>query len=382
MSNRRIELLPGNDACVLGAVHAGARFFAGYPICPASEMAELCSEILPGFGGIFVQMEDEIASIAAVVGASLAGTKAFTATSGPGFSLMQENIGLAMIAEVACVIINVQRYGPSTGIATSPAQADLMQARWGTHGDHSAIVIAPSSVQECYDLTIEAFKAAERFRTPVILMTDAALAHLREKVLIYPEEEMTAIKRQVPPVPVKAYLPYRPGPEGVSILSNFGDEHILRVTGLIHDERGFSSGKPDVAQKLTRRLVNKIEDYTHELPAPLYFGEEEPDILLVACGTAARAARLAIMRAKSKGISTGLLQLRTVWPFPADAILKHAGKARVVLVPEMNMGQLVLEVERVCKTLKVIGINCYDTHVIEPAQIEKVIGEVSACACA
>ncbi|MHB1126677.1 MAG: 2-oxoacid:acceptor oxidoreductase subunit alpha [Bacillota bacterium] len=381
MSSQRIEFIQGNDACALGAVHAGARFFAGYPICPASEIVELCAEILPGFGGIFVQMEDEIASIAAVIGASLAGTKSFTATSGPGFSLMQENIGLAMIAEVACVIINVQRFGPSTGIATSPAQGDLMQARWGTHGDHSAIVLAPASVQECFDLTVEAFNASERFRTPVILLTDAALSHLREKVVIPPAEEISTIKRQMPPVPVKDYLPYRPGPDGVPHLSDFGDQHILRVTGLVHDERGFSSGKPDIARALTRRLVNKIEDYTHELPSPLYYGEEEePDILMVAYGTSARAARQVLNRSKSPDISIGLLQLRTVWPFPAEAIRKHLGRARAVLVPEMSMGQLVLEVERVCKEIKVFGVNCYDTSVIEPEQIEKAIREVISCA--
>lgn len=359
----------GNEACVYGAMAAGARFFAGYPISPSSEIAELCSRLLPELDGIYVQMEDEIASLAAVIGASLGGMRAFTATSGPGFSLMQENLGFAVMAEVPCVIIHAQRFGPATGIATAPAQADVMQARWGSHGDYQMLVLAPSSVQECHDLTVEAFNLAERFRSPVILLTDAALAHLRETVTV----SDTAPPQRCRPQPEgdpALYRPYAPGPDLVPAMAAFGDGYIQRVTGLVHDELGYSSSAPAVAAGLVRRLQEKILLYQDELPAPIYTGPEEPDILLVSYGISARAAQAAADRARASGHRVGCLRLRTLWPFPEAAIGDWAQRVRAVLVVEMNFGQLRREVElAVAGRCRVAGVNRYDAEVVTPGEI-------------
>ncbi|GAW91460.1 2-oxoacid:acceptor oxidoreductase subunit alpha [Calderihabitans maritimus] len=374
-----LKFWQGNEACVYGAIDAGARFYAGYPISPSTEIAELSSRILPDYGGIYVQMEDEISGIAAVIGASLSGMKAFTATSGPGFSLMQENIGFAIMAEVPCVIINVQRYGVATGVATQPAQSDVMQARWGTHGDHGAIVIAPSSVQECYDLTVEAFNAAERFCHPVIVLTDAALAHLREQVKIPGPSQLRIVERQRPSGPATDYKPYAPDEKLVPRLSSFGDDYILRVTGLVHDERGYSTANPEVARNLTQRLVEKIEKFADELPQPLVYGEEDADIVLISYGMSARAARKAQAMAEDRGIAVKTIQLRTLWPFPEAKVREVCSGAKVVMVPEMNLGQMVLEVERVVGSLaEVKRVSRTDTIVITPEEILKMIEEVAA----
>lgn len=367
--------LQGNEACVRGALAAGAAFYAGYPISPSTEIAELCSQMLPEHGGVFIQMEDEIASIAAVIGASLGGMKAFTATSGPGFSLMQENLGMAVMAEVPCVIINVQRFGPATGIATKPAQADVMQSRYGTHGDYEIIVLVPSSVQECYELTVEAFNLAERFRTPVILLSDAALAHLREQVVI--PGDLRVVDRKKPGCPPGEYLPYGPGPELVSSMAAYGDPHIMRVTGLVHDERGYSTADGKTADNLLRRLAGKIENYSAELPQPLYWGDQDAEILLVAYGVIARAARAAVIKAREAGISVGLLQLRTLWPFPDQAVTGYLEKVKKALVPEMNLGQVVREVRRVNEGKAEIHLlSRTDTGIITPEQIVQKLREV------
>jgi len=369
-NNNNIRFLQGNEACALAGITAGARFFAGYPISPASEIAELSSLLLPQQGGIYLQMEDEIASLAAVIGASLGGMKAFTATSGPGLSLMQENIGFAVMAEVPCVIINVQRFGPSTGVATQPGQADVMAARWGTHGDHGIVALAPTSVQECYDLTIEAFNLAETLRTPVILLTDASLAHLREKVITRGKKELSIKSRQKPAKDVKGYHPYAPGPGGVPLLPDFGDEHMLRVTGLVHDQDGYSTPKPAIAGELVRRLQKKIDEAAGIMPQPQYFGSDNPEVLVISFGISARSSREAVNRANKQGLNAGLMQLPTIWPFPEEAVRKACSGARVVLVAEMNSGQLCREV-RACGVPreKVRGINRADTAVITPGEI-------------
>lgn len=360
------QFLQGNEACTLGGLAAGARFFAGYPISPATEISEMCSRLLPQKGGIYVQMEDELASIAAVIGASLGGMKAFTATSGPGFSLMQENIGFAVMAEVPCVIINVQRFGPSTGIATQPGQGDIMTTRWGTHSDHSIVALAPASVQECFDLTVEAFNLAERFRTPVVVLTDATIAHLRETVHI--PDRIKKVHRARPEGPVEDYRPFTPGENLVPVLPNYGDKYILRVTGLVHDQEGYSSADPDVAGQLISRLIDKIDKYALELPAPEYTGPDSPETIIISYGISARSALSAAKRAAQQGMSVGVLRLRTIWPFPDRAVVDAcAGAARVVVV-EMNKGQVLREV-RAAGVNRAAGLNRSDTRVIMPGEI-------------
>ncbi|KKM12040.1 2-oxoglutarate ferredoxin oxidoreductase subunit alpha [Clostridiales bacterium PH28_bin88] len=375
MTTRNPYFLQGNEACALAAVHAGARFYAGYPISPSTEIAEFCARVLPQHGGTYIQMEDEIAGIAAVIGASLGGMKAFTATSGPGFSLMQENLGLAVMAEAPCVIINVQRFGPATGIATKPAQADVMQARYGSHGDYGIIVLSPSSVQECYDLTVEAFNLAERFRTPVILLPDAALAHLREQVVI--PDNVKTVERKKPGGNPEDYLPYRSEEDLVPPMAAYGDPFIVRVTGLVHDEQGYSTADGKVADRLLHRLIDKIEKYRHELPQPVYWGDPEAEVLMVAYGIVTRAARAALEQARGQGLSTGLVQLRTLWPFPDEVLTSYLAKVRTVLVAEMNVGQVVREVQRVNPGgAKVHLLSRTDTRVITPTQIMQTLREV------
>lgn len=367
------RFLQGNEACALAGINAGARFYAGYPISPASEIAEICSQLLPLHDGIYVQMEDEIGSIAAVIGAALGGMKAFTATSGPGFSLMQENIGFALMAEVPCVIINVQRFGPSTGIATRPAQGDVMAARWGTHGDHSIIVLSPSSVQECYDLTVEAFNLAERLRTPVIILTDAAVAHLREKINM--TDDLKLVERLKPVGPVESYRPYAPGANGVPAISDYGDKYILRVTGLVHDEEGYPSADPQLADALIKRLADKIENFQHELPQPISYGNENAKIIVISYGISARAARQAVFIAVKEGLSAGMLQLRTLWPFPEEQVMKACSTAATVLVVEMNRGQ-IMERVKACGLFpprRIVSVTRTDTGIITPAQVLSAI---------
>jgi len=373
-----VRFLQGNEAFALAGIDAGARLFAGYPITPATEIAEICSVEMPRHGGIYIQMEDEIASIAAVIGASLGGVKAFTATSGPGLALMLENIGFAVMAEVPCVVIDVQRFGPSTGAATSPSQGDVMTARWGVCGDHSLIVLAPASIQECYDLTVAAFNLAERFRVPVIILADAVLAHLRESAVIPRPGEVKLFDRRKPSGPAAGYRPYAPGPDGVPAPPHFGDEYILRVTGIVHDENGYSSTNPAVADKLIRRLTDKIELHRNELPLPVWFGPAGAEIVLISFGITARAAQEAVLMAGDLGISAGLLQLRTLWPFPEEEIRTACAGARAVLVAEMNAGQVRREV-RACGVPpeKLGGVNRVDTLLITPTQVLKTIREVA-----
>lgn len=368
------RFLQGNEAFALAGIAAGARFFAGYPISPATEIAEICSVELPKNGGVYIQMEDEIAGIAAVIGASLGGMKAFTATSGPGFALMLENLGFAVMAEVPLVVIDVQRFGPSTGLATSPAQGDVMTVRWGVNGDHSLIALAPASVQECFDLTVTAFNLAERFRAPVIVLADAVLAHLREKVVLPPPEEIKIVNRTKPAGPVEGYRPYAPAVGGVPALPAFGDRYILRVTGIVHDESGYSSADPAVAERLVRRLAGKIEQNTDELPRPVRWGPADAEIVLISFGIAARAAREAVLRANREGTAAALLQLRTLWPFPGGEVLAACSRARKVLVVEMNAGQVRREVQACgVPPEKVAGVNRTDALPVTPSQVLEAI---------
>lgn len=370
-------LLQGNEACVEGALVAGCRFYAGYPITPSSEIAEILSQKLPQIGGIFIQMEDEIASMGAIIGASLGGVKSMTATSGPGFSLMQENIGFAAIAEVPCVVINVMRGGPSTGLPTSPSQGDVMQARWGTHGDHPIIVLAPSSVQECLDYTIKAFNLSEKYRTPVILLSDEVIGHMREKIRLPDPEAIEVIGRVKPSVPPEWYIPYEENSTGVPPMANFGEGYRYHVTGLVHDIKGFPTAKPNEVRSLLERLHRKIEKNIWDMS---YFEEylpEDTELLIITYGSVARSAKRAVLDARSKGYKVGFLKLITLWPFMEDIVLERTERVRTVLVPEMNMGQVIREVQRlVHDQKKVRGINKIDGTIITPNEILGRIMEV------
>lgn len=341
-----IKLMQGNEACTMGAIAAGLQFYAGYPITPSTEIAEMCAEELPKFGGKFIQMEDEIGSIAACIGASLAGKKSMTATSGPGFSLMQESIGYASLCEIPLVIVNVQRVGPSTGMPTSPAQGDVMQARWGTHGDHSVVVLSPGNVKECFELTFRAFELSEKYRVPAIVLTDEVVGHMREKVVLPDPRSYTVPMRAMPSSPA-GYKPYAADPDGgVPLMAPFGKGYRWHCTGLFHDEAGAPSGKAAVADALLRRLDRKITKNVAELED--YFAEslDDCEVAVVSFGSSAMAALSAVRRARKEGMKAGMLRLKTIWPFPDETMRRLAASARKIIVPEMNLGQLALEVER------------------------------------
>lgn len=349
MSNgRRVLLMQGNEAIVEGALAAGMRFFAGYPITPSTELAEISAERLPYVGGSFIQMEDEIAGIAAAIGGSLTGAKSMTATSGPGFSLKQENIGYAAIAEIPLVIVNVQRGGPSTGLPTSPAQGDVMQAKWGTHGDHPVIAITPSSVKESYDLAIRAFNLAEKYRTPVILLTDEVVGHMRERIEIPETHELEIINRVKPTESPEDYKAYGiVGDELVPRMAGFGDGYRYHVTGLFHDETGFPSNSSKNADIMLRRIMNKISDNLDDIIAYDEYQTEDAEYVILSYGSTARTAKSAVNKLRSLGYKVGLFRPITIWPFPEKRVHEMAAGLKGILVAEMNLGQLVLEVQRV-----------------------------------
>jgi 2-oxoglutarate ferredoxin oxidoreductase subunit alpha len=376
-SHQKELLLQGNEAIVEGALRAGCRFFAGYPITPATEISEILSVKLPQMDGTFIQMEDEIASLGAVIGASLAGAKAMTATSGPGFSLMQENLGFAIISEVPCVIINVMRGGPSTGLPTYPSQSDVMQARWGTHGDHPVIVLSASTVRECYDVTIKAFNFSERFRTPVIVLIDEVVGHMREKMVLDDQEQIEIFNRIKPTVPPEWYIPYEDTPAGVPAMANFGEGYRYHVTGLTHDIRGFPTSRPDEIGPFISRLHRKISQHYSEIQMAEYFQTEDAEITIIAYGCVARSAKRAVTEAREKGIKVGLLKLTTIWPFMRAAVEKVLQTSKILIVPEMNMGQISREVKRVNRGVaKVIAINKVNGTIITPPEILNRIMEV------
>jgi len=371
------RLLQGNEAIVEGALAAGCRFFAGYPITPASEVSEILAYRLPQVGGTFIQMEDEIASLGAVIGASLAGAKSMTATSGPGFSLMQENLGFACVAEVPCVILNVMRGGPSTGLPTNPSQGDVMQSRWGTHGDHPIIVVAPSSVRDSFDITVKAFNFSERYRTPVIVLTDEVVAHTREKVVLPDPDQIEVLDRIKPTMPPEWYIPYEDTSRGVPPMGIFGDGYRYHVTGLIHDVRGFPTARTDEIEPFLNRLFRKISQNFHAIQLVEHHLTEDAEILVIAYGSVARSAKRAVIDARGRGIKAGLLQLITLWPFPRQHVEPLLSRVRVALVPEMNMGQVSREVKRVNEgATRVTTLNRIDGRMITPRQIyERLIRE-------
>jgi 2-oxoglutarate/2-oxoacid ferredoxin oxidoreductase subunit alpha len=341
-----LELLQGNTACARAAIAAGCRFFAGYPISPSSEIAEKMSRLLPEAGGKFIQMEDEIASLAAVIGASLAGMKAMTATSGPGFSLMQEHIGYAAYAEVPCVIVDVMRGGPSTGLPTSPSQGDVMQARWGTHGDHPAIALAAASPREFYELTVRAFNLAERLRTPVTLLCDEVVAHMYEKVDMLTLADLPIENRKKPTAAPGQHRAYAAGEDGVPAIAPFGDGYRYHVTGLAHDERGYPTQNPAVIAATQRRLHEKIERQRKDIVQFETLGCDDAEVVVFAYGIVSAAARQAVRAARAQGIRAGLFRAITLWPFPTEEIAALAEQVDRIVVAEMNLGQMLWEVER------------------------------------
>lgn len=374
---KKVRLMQGNEACVEGAIAAGMRFYAGYPITPSTEIAEISAERLPLVGGKFIQMEDEIAGMAAIIGASLTGLKSMTATSGPGFSLKQENIGYAAIAEVPCVIVNVQRGGPSTGQPTSPAQGDVMQARWGTHGDHPIIALTPSSVKETYELTVKAFNLTEKYRVPVILLMDEVIGHMREKFVIPDPSELEIIDRKRPTCSNEEYLPYQPEADLVPPMADFCTGYRYHVTGLVHDETGFPSNSTEVADQLIRRLVNKIEMHEDDIISWEEENTEDADIVILSYGCIARASRTAMKMLRESGIKVGTFRPISIWPFPEKRLKELASKVKTIVVPEMNLGQLVLEVERICNGItKIERINKVNGEIIYPEEIVSKIKEV------
>jgi 2-oxoglutarate ferredoxin oxidoreductase subunit alpha len=371
-------VLQGNEACAIGALAAGIDFFAGYPITPSSEIAELMSLCLPLAGGRFIQMEDEIASMAAIIGASLAGSRAMTATSGPGFSLMQENLGFAAIAEVPCLIVNVQRAGPSTGLPTQPAQMDLMQTRWGTHGDHSIIALAPSTVLECFSMTVECVSLSEEYRTPTVLLTDEIIGHMRESVALPGPGSYRVASRPTPEAGLPGYCPFEECESGVSPLASFGGEYRFHVTGLTHDRQGFPTMVGEEVDRKIRWIVDKIESRADDLASYEEFMIDDCDTLLFAYGSAARVAKSSVRALRDEGVRAGLLRARTIWPFSKTRLRELADQVGAVIVPELSVGQLVLEVERaVCGRAPVRALGRVDGHLFEPEEItEFVLKEV------
>ncbi len=368
----------GNEAVVEAALAVGCTFFAGYPITPSTEIAELLARRLPQAGGTFIQMEDEIASLGAVIGASIAGAKAMTATSGPGFSLMQENIGYAIVAEVPCVIVNVMRGGPSSGLPTMPEQGDVMQARWGTHGDHLMIVLAASTVRDSFDVTVRAFNLAEKFRTPVIVLSDETVAHTREKVVLPEKDEVVVVERPRPQVPPEWYIPYEDTPSGVPAMARWGQGYRNHVTGLIHDIRGFPTQRPDEIAHFKSRLTRKIIQHIGEITWVEEYFLDSAEVAVVAYGSVFRSALSAVREARKAGVKAGLLKLVTLFPFPDEEIKRLAKKSSLIVVPELNQGQIAREVERAARGLcSVERLGRIDGRLIGPKEIIELLTEVS-----
>jgi 2-oxoglutarate ferredoxin oxidoreductase subunit alpha len=363
-------LLQGNEACVQGALMAGCRFFAGYPITPATEIMEGMARELPKVGGTFVQMEDEIASMGAVIGASLAGAKSMTATSGPGFSLMQEHIGYACMTEVPCVIANIMRTGPSTGLPTQPSQGDVMQARWGTHGDHPIIALSPSSVAECLELTVQAFNLSERYRIPVIMLADEVIAHMREGITLPEAGGLCIEDRLQPTVPPEWFIPYGDPGGGVPPMPSFGDGYRYHVTGLYHDVRGYPTTRPDEVEPMLRRLYSKISDDLACLQWYDSIYTEDAQVTIIAYGCVVRSALRAVKEARRRGMKVGLVKLKVIWPFMRPTVSDILENSEAVLVPELNLGQISREVKRVNQgRCQVVALHKVDGTMITPREI-------------
>lgn len=372
------HFLNGDVACAEAALTAGCRFFAGYPITPATEIAEHLSSRMPELGRIYIQMEDEIASMAAVIGASYSGLKAMTATSGPGFSLMQENIGLAAMTEAPCVIVDVMRGGPSTGQPTMPGQQDVMQAKWGSHGDYGIIALTPSSVQEMFDLTIEAFNLSETYRVPTLLMADEIVGHMWEKVVIPPMDKIVIVNRKKPNTTLDKYKPFMPEDDMVPPMACFGEGYRFHATGLTHNEMGYPrTSSSEVQSRLVNRLCNKIQKNADKVTKVEEVMLDDAEVAVVAYGIVARAALSAIRIARKNGIRAGLLRLVTLWPFPEKHVSKAAKHARGIVVPEMNCGQLVREVERAAKETPVTFLSKLGEEPHTPLEIFEEIRRIA-----
>jgi len=375
----KYEVMHGNQAIAEGAIAAGCRFYAGYPITPSTEVAEILSNRLPEENGVFVQMEDEIASMAAIIGASLGGMKAATATSGPGFSLMQENLGYAVGSEIPCVVINVQRVGPSTGLPTKAAQGDIMQARWGTHGDHPIIALSPGSVQDCFDLTVKAFNFAEKYRTPVIFLADALVSSLQEKIAVPDAAELEIYHRPTPAESPKDYKAFAFTKGEVAPLAAFGEGYRYHVTGLLHDEKGYPTEDSELVAQWWDHMHSKIADNLDDILLYEEVALDDADIALVAYGGTAMAADHAVALAREQGIRLGLLKLQTIWPFPEQRVKKLAQNVRRIIVPELNFGQIRSEVERAGAGQAIVeGIHKADGNQITPAEILSLVTKQQA----
>jgi len=369
----------GNKAIAMGAIAGGCTFFSGYPITPSSEIAETLAEELPKISGRFIQMEDEIGGIAAAIGASIAGRKAMTATSGPGFSLKQENLGLAYMAEIPLVVVDIMRGGPSTGLPTRVSQQDVMQARWGTHGDHATIAYAPSSVQECFELTIAAFNASERFRQPVIILGDEVVGHMREKIVIPDAGSYQVVSRKRPTVNPDDFVPYKPDiSDDIPPMASFGDGYRWHVTGLTHDEWGFPTDEPSEIETKTKRLVRKVNRFRKDIVRYEVFYGEDAKMLIVSYGSVARSSLRAVREARQKGLKVGHFRPITLWPFPDEELQGLASQVDVVIVPELNCGQMLLEVERAVNgKAPVVGKSLVNGELFQPSDILSAIEEVA-----
>lgn len=377
MADPKRKLMQGNMACVQGAIYSGMRFFAGYPITPSTEVAEGSARELPKIGGRFIQMEDEIASIAAVIAASVTGLKSMTATSGPGYSLMLENIGYAYMTETPCVIINVQRGGPSTGLPTKVSQSDTMQARWGTHGDYTAIAVAPSSIADTVTETIRAFNLAERFRTPVTVLLDEVIGHMREMVTLPEPGQYPIFNRVKPTVPPDKFEPFAITPNLVSPMPAYGEGYRYNITGLTHDTMGFSTNRADEIWPKLDKLKNKIENYVDEIAKLRVEMMDDAEIAFISYGTVARTSMQAASIARKAGFKIGSIQLYTIWPFPDKQLLELCARCKKVIVGELNMGQIVHEVRRVLpRDVEIHTVQRYDGEVITPLQLLEKLEEV------
>jgi len=372
---KQVKFLQGNEVCVEAAMYAGLQFFAGYPITPSSEITEQLSSRLPQIGGKFIQMEDELASMCAIIGASLTGHKVMTATSGPGFSLMQEALGYAIMAEIPCVIVNVQRGGPSTGLPTHVSQGDVNQARWGTHGDHSIVALTASNHQDVFGITVEAFNIAETYRTPVVLLFDEVIGHMRERLIIPEEGDIPLVQRLKTSVSGGVdYHPYLPREDGRLPMSDFGGVHRYNVTGLYHDMWGFPSTNPEVVHGLLRHLVDKIQNNVNEIARYKEYYLDDAECILISYGSAARSARHVVESRRLRGERLGLLELQTLWPFPEHIVRDKCARAKHVVVVEMNMGQILQAVKMaVEEPEKVFIANRIDGVFITDADIRNIL---------
>jgi 2-oxoglutarate/2-oxoacid ferredoxin oxidoreductase subunit alpha len=369
------HFINGDEACAEGAIAAGCKFFGGYPITPATEVAEQMSMRLPHVGGTYIQMEDEIAAMTSILGAAWTGVKTMTATSGPGFSLMMETMGLAIVTETPCVVVNVQRAGPSTGLPTQGSQGDMMQAKWGSHGDYEIIAIAPSSPQEMFDFTIIAFNLSEKYRTPVLIMSDEIVGHMSEKVVIPEAKTIKTISRLKPSGKKSAFKPYRPGPNGVCPMPAIGEGYKVHVTGLTHDERGYPVMSVDTQKEMMHRLLSKIRNNLDDIIMTEGHFLDDAEYIIVSYGVSARTSYTAVEMARNLGIKAGLLRLITVWPFPETIIRNLAKRVKGFVTVEINMGQICREVERCAGSVPSFGVGHPGGAIIPPDDVIKMLKE-------